>query len=321
MDVLERTPAPEAAAAAALEPALGGRARESTLKLSLEANALVATPLPSRRFAPRAPGGLVALRAVVHRRPPLVRAPPTLPQRLVVRPFLHRRRRLVLIDVLARQILPELAVLLAPHEEVARLAQRHAIRALRAPAGFGALRAAVHLRPPHVLALDVAALPQRLVVRRVRHRRRRLVLIDVLARQLLAALAVLLAPREEVVRLAQRQLIRALRTPAGFDAPRAAVHLRPPHVLALQTLPLRLVVRRFRHRRRQLLAELVGEPLAALPVLRAPLDERLALTSGWHDRRARRGVAARSESDVEKLRRPTGRKHRLTWGRAAGLVP
>jgi hypothetical protein len=31
-------------------------------------------------------------------------------------------------------------------------------------------------------------------------------------------------------------------------------------------------------------------------------------------------VAARSESDVEKLRRPTGRKHRLTWGRAAGLV-
>ena len=101
----------------------------------------------------------------------------------------------------------------------------------------------------------------------------------------------------------------APRTPAGSLAPRAAAHLRPPHVLALQTLPLRLVVRPFRQLRRQLLAELVREPLAALPVLRAPLDERLArvlVRSSLlhHDRLARRSStrAPRGEDCAEKLR-------------------
>eukprot|EP00982_Pelagococcus_subviridis_P013031 31209-Pelagococcus_subviridis.AAC.15 len=65
----------------------------------------------SRRSASalRTPGESVAVRTVEHLRPPLVSALLTLPQRLVVRPFRHRRRRLVLIDVLARQLLPELA--------------------------------------------------------------------------------------------------------------------------------------------------------------------------------------------------------------------
>eukprot|EP00982_Pelagococcus_subviridis_P006694 30259-Pelagococcus_subviridis.AAC.3 len=85
-----------------------------------------------------------------------------------------------------------------------RVLVRSAGSALRAPAGSVAVRAVVQPRPPLVLALDVAALPLRLVVRPFRHRRRRLVLVDVLARQLLPELAVLLAPREEVVRLARR---------------------------------------------------------------------------------------------------------------------
>eukprot|EP00982_Pelagococcus_subviridis_P000574 4802-Pelagococcus_subviridis.AAC.1 len=84
---------------------------------SLAASALLHVLFRSCGVALRTPAGSVARRAVVQLRAPLVRAPPTLPLRLVRRSFRHRRRRLVLIDALARQLLAELAVLLAPREE------------------------------------------------------------------------------------------------------------------------------------------------------------------------------------------------------------
>ena len=147
---------------------------------------------------------------------------------------------------------------------------------VRTPGGLVAVRAVVHLRPPRVHALQT--LPQRLVVRPFRHRSRLPIRVDVFLQELLPALAVLLAPHEEVLDLARRRMFCALRTPGGCVALRAVAHHRPPRMLALQTLPQRLVRRRFTHLRRQLVRvfELVGEPLAPLAVLRAPLDERLA---------------------------------------------
>ena len=64
----------------------------------------------------RTSGGFVALRAVVHRRPPLVAARRALPQCSVARPPRHLRRSPVRVDVLLQE--SSLKVLLAPRDEV-----------------------------------------------------------------------------------------------------------------------------------------------------------------------------------------------------------
>ena len=140
------------------------------------------------------------------------------------RRFRHRRRRPVLIDVLARQLLPELAVLLAPHEEVVRLARRRMIRALRAPAGSVRSSCGVHLRPPHVLALDVAALPLRLVVRRFVTAVGGLSLSTYSRDSFLPSSPFFSHHARKLFVLLSDMRFRALRAPAGFVALRAVAH-------------------------------------------------------------------------------------------------
>eukprot|EP00982_Pelagococcus_subviridis_P016508 31481-Pelagococcus_subviridis.AAC.5 len=193
----------------------------------------------------RAAGGSAAQRATVQRRPPLVLARRTLPQRLVRRPIRHARRSPVRIDVLLEECLPSLAVGVAPRLEVVRLAQRQMIRALRAPAGSATVRAAAHLRPPLVLARRT--LPQRLVRRRSRHVHRSSVRIDVLLEEFLPYLAVGVAPHPEG---RPGGVSRAGRAPGGVVSPRVVVHRRPPLVLARRALPQRLVARPVSHVRR-----------------------------------------------------------------------
>jgi hypothetical protein len=95
----------------------------------------------------RTPGGLVAVRAVVHLRPPRVHGLQTRPQRLVVRPFRHRSRLPIRVDVFLQELLPALAVLLAPHEEVLGLAQRRATRYYTDGSPIAVVAQALNLKP------------------------------------------------------------------------------------------------------------------------------------------------------------------------------
>ena len=198
---------------------------------------------------------------------------------------------------------------------VASFALLRALRvALRAPGGSAAPRAVAHHRPPRVLALQ--ALPQRLVVRRFRHRSRLLIRVDVFQQELFPSLAVLLAPHVKVVSFGHHRVTpltsrkTTLRAPAGFDAPRAVAHHRPPLVLAIFTFPQCFVLRSIRYLR---LLHLLGVVLPkqsrpSLAVLVAPLLERFA-PAYWapHDRPA--GVRARApRSDDEIHDEPNLRK-------------
>eukprot|EP00982_Pelagococcus_subviridis_P016687 31494-Pelagococcus_subviridis.AAC.4 len=114
--------------------------------------------------------------------------------------------------------------------------------ALWTPPGSATPRAVPHHRTPFVCTRGTV--PRCLEVRRFRKLLGLFLRVAKLLEESLPALTVGVAPRDEVVGLASRYLIRALRTSGGSVAPRAFVHLRPPLVpaLLLRALPQRLVV-------------------------------------------------------------------------------